>query len=98
MPSRVFFTPSAKQDVTEAKQWYSKESESLAKRFVEDLQAATNRISNNADQYSIVYRDVRQCRLTDFPYVISFRIAIGIVEVLAVLHGSRDPRLWKRRS
>jgi plasmid stabilization system protein ParE len=32
-----------------------------------------------------------------FPYIVYYRILTGRIEVIAVLHGSRDPQTWKDR-
>jgi plasmid stabilization system protein ParE len=37
-------------------------------------------------------RQLRRCRMTDFPYSVYYRIGGGVVVVLAVLHGARHPR------
>jgi toxin ParE1/3/4 len=94
----VYFTPGAKEDVRTARDWYAKDRDELGKEFMNDLLAATNRIAGNAAQFAVVYRSVRQCCIGRFPYVISFRISSQRVEILAVLHGHRDPSAWKARS
>jgi plasmid stabilization system protein ParE len=94
----VYFTPGAKEDVRIARDWYAKKRDELGNEFMNDLHAATNRIAGNAAQFAVVYRSVRQCCMKRFPYVISFRINEERVEILAVLHGHRDPSVWKDRS
>jgi hypothetical protein len=36
--------------------------------------------------------------LNRFPYVVYYRIAGDVVEVIAVQHGSRSPRGWRSRA
>lgn len=43
--------------------------------------------------YAVALRDVRRAKLRRFPY----RVLADRAEVLAVLHGSRDPRVWQGR-
>jgi toxin ParE1/3/4 len=47
--------------------------------------------------YPVAHRDVRRGKLRKFPYLIYYRVHPNKLEVLAVLHGSRDPRLWRER-
>ncbi len=94
----VVFTPSAKEDLRSARDWYEKQSPGIGKQFLEDVLTATNRISGNPEQFAIIYRELRQCCTSRFPYVISYRVKPGRVEVLAVLHGHRDPKKWNDRS
>lgn len=97
MPHRVVFTPSAKQDVREARDWYDRTGLELGTAFVKEVLSLTDRIASDPRQFAEAYRDVRQSRLKRFPYVVSYRVSEEQVEVLAVLHGYRDPQVWKKR-
>jgi plasmid stabilization system protein ParE len=59
---------------------------------------ALDRIAATPDFYASVWQDVRFYRVKRFPFVIYFRMRAGAVEVLAVLHGSRDPLVWQSRA
>ena len=48
--------------------------------------------------FATQWQDVRACRLRKFPYVIYYRVLADRVEVLAVLHGSRDSSAWQSRT
>ena len=97
MPYRVVFTQSAKQDVREARDWYDRTSIELGTAYVNEVLSVTDRIVSNPTQFAEVYRDIRQSRLKRFPYVVSFRFRNEQVEILAVLHGHRDPQVWRKR-
>ena len=71
MALHVFFTPSAKLDLREARDHYRGQSEELAEGFVECAQFAVSRIASSPGQFAIVYKNVRQCPLKRFPFVIS---------------------------
>jgi len=95
---RVVFTSSAKQDVREARDWYDADGLGLGESFLKDVRVATNRIGSNPEYFAKTYGEIRQLILKRFLYVISYRIENDQVEILAVLHGSRNPDIWKRRS
>ena len=48
--------------------------------------------------YAATFRGVRPAKLRRFPYVVYYRVLADRIEVLAVLHGSRDPRIWQGRA
>lgn len=48
--------------------------------------------------YAVAWEDVRSRRLRHFPYLIYYRLLSERIEVLGVLHGSRDPSTWKDRT
>ncbi len=98
MTNRVVFIPSAKQDLREARDWHDKDGLGLGDAVLDEVLRATNRIFSNPEQFAKVYGDVRQLALKRFLYVISFRVTNEQVEILAILHGHRNPETWKRRS
>ena len=40
---------------------------------------------------------MRRVKLRRFPYLIYYRLSSDLIEVIAVFHGSRDPKLWQER-
>lgn len=98
MTYRVVFTPSAKEDLRETRDWYDKDGLGLGNVVLNEILASTNRIASNPKHFAKVYGEIRQLMLPRFPYVISFRVRGEQVEVLAILHGHRNPDVWKRRN
>ena len=47
--------------------------------------------------YVVALENIRRGKLRRFPYLVYYRVLADRVEVVAVLHGSRDPREWKER-
>ena len=98
MTLKVFFTPDAKSDIRLGREQLRESSWELGERFFQDIKATTNKIARNPAHYAIVYKNVRQCRLDNFPHVVSYLVVENTVQVLAIVHGHRDPRIWKGRS
>ncbi|MBX6316080.1 MAG: type II toxin-antitoxin system RelE/ParE family toxin [Isosphaeraceae bacterium] len=48
--------------------------------------------------FGVIWEDVRACRVGRFPFVVCYRVLADCVEVLAVLHGSRNPSEWQSRA
>ena len=48
--------------------------------------------------YATVWKDIRFYRVKQFPFLVYYRVRAGAVEVLAVLHGSREPLIWQSRA
>jgi plasmid stabilization system protein ParE len=55
------------------------------------------RIEKMPELYGKVWQDVRAARLKQFRYIVYFIVLADRVEVLAVLHGARDPSSWQSR-
>jgi plasmid stabilization system protein ParE len=95
----ISFTPKAANDLRQIRAWYSKESDLLAERFFESLDAALNQISKNPHRFMFLQEDVRRALMKRFPYKIVFTTneAMNRVYIIAVIHNARHPRVWKRR-
>lgn len=91
------FRPEAVGDVIEARRWYEEQEPGLGDAFAASVEEMVNRMKSMPRMYPVAHRDVRRGKLRKFPYLIYYRLHPNKVEVLAVLHGSRDPRLWRGR-
>jgi plasmid stabilization system protein ParE len=97
MTLAVVFRPEAQIDLLETLDWYEDQRPGLGEGFSAALDEAVGRIQSMPQMYALVFRDVRRTKLRTFPYLIYYRLRFDRLEVLAVLHGSRDPRLWQER-
>jgi plasmid stabilization system protein ParE len=97
MTRRIIFRDDAESEMREAAKWYNDRSARLGDEFLEAIDAAIRRIANSPLLFERVHRDVRQCIVRRFPYVIYFRDVGDRIEVIAVVHGRRSPRIWRRR-
>jgi plasmid stabilization system protein ParE len=56
------------------------------------------RIEKMPELHGKVWEDVRAARLKQFRYIVYFIVLEDRIEVLAVLHGARDPSSWQSRA
>ena len=89
--------PEAEQDMSEARDWYDGQREGLGADFLTAVDEVFDRIRETPEMYAAEYKSVRRSGLSSFPYVVYYRIVGDTVEVLAVQHGSRNPRGWRSR-
>jgi plasmid stabilization system protein ParE len=91
--------PQAKEDIREAAQWYNKQQTGLGKRFITQIREKVHFIRQNPKASNIRYKNVRTAILNIFPFMVHY-IADEknkTIIVSAVLHTSRDPKLWESR-
>lgn len=55
-------------------------------------------IEARPEMYGVAWQDVRAVRLRPFRHVLYYVVFTDRVEVLAVLHGAREPSAWQRRA
>ena len=95
---RLVAVPEADRDIETAFEWYEKEQPGLGRDFLDQLRVAYDRIAEGPLKYPRLRSNTRRALLKRFPYGIYFSVENEVVVVLAVLHTSRDPALWQRRS
>ena len=91
------FRPEAVVDVVDTRRWYEEQEPGLGDAFAASVDEIVNRMKSMPRMYPVAHRDVRRGKMRKFPYLVYYRVHPNKLEVLAVLHGSRDPRLWRDR-
>lgn len=95
---KVIFTPAARADLIDAQQWYEGETPGLGRRFRAAIDAVTERMNANPQQFPIVFKNVRRALLRRFPYSMFFVVEGDSLLVIACFHASRDPSRWQERT
>ncbi len=87
----------ATNDIKDAATWYhEKASADRGRSFVELTYDQIDEIGLAPFRSAIASGDVRRCNLPVYPYGIYYRVADGLVTILAVRHHSRAPVDWNR--
>lgn len=93
----IRFLPEARDEFDAAADWYEHRQAGLGAAFVLRVQDVLDRIAQTPSLYAVVYRDVRQAALRQFPYTVLYRQEAAEVLVISVFHSSRDPANWQAR-
>jgi plasmid stabilization system protein ParE len=89
----------ALQDIQEITDWYNAQVGGLGSRFQKQAKSQINSLKNNPDIYVNRYDDVHCMLIKKFPFLVHFTINDNafIVEIFAVIHTSRNPKIWNTR-
>ncbi|MDP1797391.1 MAG: type II toxin-antitoxin system RelE/ParE family toxin [Planctomycetaceae bacterium] len=98
MTRSLIIRPEAEGDLAEGRDWYDARQDGLGTAFLTVVDEVLEHICQSPALYATSYKSVRRVRMKRFPYVVYYRIIGQGVEVLAVLHGSRGPNVWKSRA
>lgn len=93
----VILRPSAIADVLQIHAELEALTPGLGDRFLDRLHEVLNRIEVAPEMYAEVWRTVRAARLRRFRHIVYYVVLADRVEVIAVIHGSRDPSAWQSR-
>jgi plasmid stabilization system protein ParE len=94
----VTFRPEAEADLEDAAVWYESQRTGLGHSFLDEVESLTRTLAEQPLAFPLLYRNTRRALLRRFPFALFYRVMEQRVLVLAVLHGSRHPRLWKSRT
>jgi plasmid stabilization system protein ParE len=93
----VILRHEAEVDVQEARDQLEKVRVGLGNQVLARVREVLARIEKMPELHGKVWQDVRAARLKQFRYIVYFIVLADRVEVLAILHGARDPSSWKSR-
>ena len=93
----VILRHEAEVDVQEARDQLEAVRVGLGNQVLARVREVLARIEKMPELHGKVWQDVRAARLKQFRYMVYFIVLADRVEVLAILHGARDPSSWKSR-
>jgi toxin ParE1/3/4 len=88
----------AERDLEEAASWYESQRTGLGHDFLDTVLEMTYSIEQNPLSYPVVYRDTHRAVLPRFPFAVFYIVQDAEISVISVMHGSRDPSIWQRRT
>ena len=93
----VILRHAAEVDIQEARDQLEAIRVGLGNQVLARVREVLARIEKMPELHGKVWQDVRAARLKQFRYIVYFIVLADRVEVLAVLHGARDPSSWQSR-
>ena len=94
----VQLRPEAEQDLSDAAAWYEEQRQGLGHEFLDEILAILLIIAETPSLYPSVYRNTRRAIIHRFPFGVYYRVEDTTIVVIAIMHGSRNPRRWKSRT
>jgi hypothetical protein len=96
--SSLKFHPDIYLEVSEGYHWYESKSIGLGEDFLDELDSAFNLILELPDTWPVLSNDFRRYLLKRFPYGIIYKINENRIFIVAVMHLSREPYYWRKRT
>ena len=98
MSRHLNLLPAAAADLAEARDWYDERREGLGREFIGEVDDALRLILENPEWHPAEFQSIRRAQVRRFPYIVYCRIQREHLEVLAILHSKRNPRVWRSRA
>lgn len=99
MRYQVVLTPVAQDDFMQSLEWYSEQQVGLEERFHAAVADTIELLAKNPRLFAERRKSVRMAVLQKFPFLIFYKIEESHqrIIVLAILHQSRNPKIWLKR-
>jgi plasmid stabilization system protein ParE len=94
----ILLLEAAEADLADAKAWYRQCHPSLESNFLRCVEEALGRIGDHPLAYPAAAGEFRMAIVHRFPYRIVYRPTPKHIIVVAIVHTSRDPRVWFSRT
>lgn len=97
MPYPLFFGDKANEEVIDAWTYYEELRPGLGDLFISEMDKLLSQISAQPLLFPLIYGQKRRAILRRFHFNIFFVFDGKSINVLAVMHQSRNPKRWKKR-
>ena len=94
---KIEFLPPATAELTDAISYYNIQSEGLGYEFAAEVKRTLERIVQYPDAWFMLSKRTRRCRTNRFPYGVVYQVRQDTLLIVAVMHLSREPEVWKSR-
>lgn len=92
------FLPEAEAEFAEAAAFYEAAEPGLGLAFAQEVERTVDRICAFPESGATLGTVVRRAIVSNFPFLIVYRIGSGEILIAAVAHQRRRPGYWRRRS
>lgn len=92
------FHPEAAEEFNAAVEWYEERSVGLGLDFATEIRQAIQRAESMPLAWTRMESDIRRVLVHRFPYGILYAPDGDHLYVVAVMHLSREPGYWRRRT
>lgn len=88
----------AVKDIKDASSWYEEQQKGLGKRYSTQVAVQINELIKDPLLYRIRYNEVYCLKINKFPFMIHYKVVENVITIFAVIHTSRNPKIWEKRS
>ena len=94
---KIVITEIAEIDILIGKDWYNSQKNTLGDEFISEMESKIKVIQSNPYLFSFIKKDIRKALLKRFPFGIYYFVEGDVINIFAVIHFSRNPKIWKHR-
>jgi hypothetical protein len=90
------FLSSAERELADALKFYEKAEKGLGAEFLDEIEAAMERILTHPLAWTALSPRTRRCRTKRFPFALFYQVKADEILIVSVLDLRRDPGRWEQ--
>ncbi len=94
---RIKLSAEAGAEMAEAAAWYDARKPGLGDEFIAACDRAFSQIAANPLRYMHVGKGFHRHLMARFPYIVFYEPKDDLLVIAGVIHGARDPEVWRQR-
>ncbi len=94
----IVFHPDIEHEVKASYEWYQNQAVGLGEDFLTELETAYQAIIELPNTWTKFHNGFRRFLLSKFPFSVIYRFNQKTVYIVAVMHNSRKPGYWSKRT
>lgn len=98
MTYTIKLTPDARIDIQDAIDFYNLKKKNLGTQLLSYIDQSIKQLKSNPFLFQRGYRGIRKVPVAKFNFSIHYFTEENTVIIIAVLHNSRNPQIWKDRT
>lgn len=95
---RIIFHPDIAREIKASYEWYQNQAEGLGDDFMAEVESAYEAIAELPNTWPKFSNNCRRFLLSRFPFSVIYRAKNNSIFVVAVMHNSKKPGYWERRT
>ena len=95
---KLLFHPDVASEIKSSFDWYQEQADGLGDDFITELESAYEAVAELPQTWPRFQRGFRRFLLTKFPFSVIYKETDNHIFVVAVMHNSRRPGYWVKRT
>ena len=95
---KLKFHPEVSSEIKASYLWYQEQAKGLGEAFIDELENSYQAIIEFLQIWPLFQKCFRKFQLAKFPFSVIYRENNSTIYVVAVMHNSRKPGYWLRRT
>ena len=95
---KLLFHPDIASEVKASYDWYQEQADGLGDDYITEIESAYEAIAELPQTWPRFQKGFRRFLLTKFPFSVIYKETSSHIFVVAVMHNSRRPGYWIKRT